>query len=62
MFQHQTAGITTAPEHGTDVRDRYADLTDTRLAAALSLDDLAEDDGLDPFERTTCYTHRRWLH
>jgi hypothetical protein len=44
------------------VRDRYADLADLRLAAALSTEDKLEDDGLDPFERTTCYAHRRWLH
>jgi hypothetical protein len=61
MFQHPGTGtITAAP--GTVVSDRYADLTDPRLATALSTEDIAEDDGLDPFERTTCYAHRRWLH
>lgn len=46
----------------TRIDTRYADLADHRLAAALSREDTAEDDGLNPFERTTCYTHRRWLH
>lgn len=53
---------TTAAAGRPVVHDRYADLADTRLALALSAEDAAEDDGLDPFERTTCYTHRRWLH
>lgn len=44
-------------------RERYADIADRRLAAALSTEDAAEDAGtLDPLERMTCYTHRRWLH
>ena len=60
MFQH-SAGTSTV-EPGTAVAIRYADLTDTRLAVALSTEDIAEEDGLDSFERTTCYTHRRWLH
>jgi hypothetical protein len=42
--------------------DRYADLTDERLAAALAGEDDAEEDGLNPLERTTCHVHRRWLH
>ncbi|MGW4592730.1 hypothetical protein ACWEKJ_35895 [Amycolatopsis thermoflava] len=42
--------------------DRYPDLADRRLAAAMTAEDDAEDRGLDPFERTTCRTHRRWLH
>ena len=41
---------------------RYTDLTDHALAVALSAEDAAEEHGLDPFERTTCYAHRRWLH
>ncbi len=61
MFQHPSAGtITAAP--GTGVADRYVDLADTRLAVALSAEDVAEDGGLDPFERTTCYAHRRWRY
>ncbi|MPZ81800.1 MAG: hypothetical protein GEV28_15930 [Actinophytocola sp.] len=45
------------------VRERYADLTDLRLALALSTEDSAEEkNDLDPLERTTCYTHRRWPH
>jgi hypothetical protein len=44
------------------IDERYADLTDRRLATALSTEDAAEDDGLNPLERATCYTHRRWLH
>jgi hypothetical protein len=50
--------ITTVPS----VAARYADLADRRLAAALSTEDAAEEGGLDPLERTTCYQHRRWLH
>lgn len=46
----------------SDADPRYADLGDRRLAAALTTEDLAELDGLDPLERTTCWTHRRWLH
>jgi hypothetical protein len=42
--------------------DRYADVTDVRLAAALFAEDEAEEDGLNPHERTTCHVHRRWLH
>ena len=46
-----------------DIDPRYTDLRDRRLAAALSTEDLIEaEDGLDPLERTTCWTHRRWLH
>jgi hypothetical protein len=45
-----------------DADPRYADLRDRRLAAALHAEDLAEAAGLDPLERTTCWTHRRWLH
>jgi hypothetical protein len=41
---------------------RYTDLADHSLAVALSTEDAAEERGLDPFERTTCYAHRRWLH
>jgi hypothetical protein len=44
------------------VHERYADLADRALAAALSTEDAAEERGLDPLERTTCYPHRRWLH
>lgn len=42
--------------------ERYADLADRRLAAALATEDAAEETGLDPLERTTCHFHRRWLH
>lgn len=51
--------------HGTGtvtVSSRYIGLTDHALAAALSTEDESEERGLDPFERTTCYAHRRWLH
>lgn len=41
---------------------RYADLTDQRLALALTGEDQSEEDGLNPLERITCHTHRRWLH
>jgi len=50
--------LTTAVE----VHERYADLADRRLAAALSTEDVAEERGMDPLERATCWTHRRWLH
>jgi hypothetical protein len=60
----------TAVRTGLDTRTgsapadpRYADLRDRHLAATLSMEDQAElTDGLDPLERTTCWTHRRWLH
>lgn len=46
-----------------DIDARYTDLRDRQLAAALSTEDHAEaENGLDPLERTTCWTHRRWLH
>ncbi len=57
--------ITRAPSRvapAPAVHERYTDLADLRLAIALSTEDTAEDGGLNPFERTTCYTHRRWLH
>ena len=41
---------------------RYADLADRSLATRLSVEDAEEERGLDPFERATCYAHRRWLH
>jgi len=44
------------------IDDCYADLADRRLAIALSAEDEAEEAGLDPMERITCRTHRRWLH
>jgi hypothetical protein len=44
------------------VDPRYADVTDRRLARTLTTEDQSEEDGLDPLERTTCRTHRRWLH
>lgn len=46
----------------TAVDSRYADVRDQRLAATLTAEDLAEYAGLDPFERLTCRTHRRWVH
>jgi methylphosphotriester-DNA--protein-cysteine methyltransferase len=41
---------------------RYSDVPDRPLAAALTAEDVAERNGLSPFERTTCRTHRRWIH
>lgn len=41
---------------------RYGELADWRLALALSAEDRAEAEGLDPLERITCRTHQRWLH
>jgi hypothetical protein len=43
-------------------RDRYADLSDRRLAAILAAEDTAEEHGLSPHTRSTCYVHRRWAH
>lgn len=40
----------------------YTDLADRRLAATLTAEDADEERGLNPFERTTCRTHRRWVH
>ena len=42
--------------------DPYADLRDRRLAARLAAEDVAEEAGLDPFERISCRLHQRWLH
>ena len=44
------------------VAPRYADVSDHRLARTLTTEDRSEEDGLDPLERVTCRTHRRWLH
>ncbi|SDI14653.1 hypothetical protein SAMN05192558_101434 [Actinokineospora alba] len=66
MFQHRvtttTATRTPAVEPAGRVHDRYADLRDRRLAVALSTEDDTEADGLNPLDRMTCWTHRRWLH
>lgn len=40
----------------------YSEVPDPALAAMLTAEDAAEEDGLSPFERTTCRTHRRWVH
>ncbi len=39
-----------------------ATITDRRLAITLTTEDRAEEDSLNPLERITCRTHRRWLH
>lgn len=41
---------------------RYAAVRDRALANALAAEDAAELDGLNPLERLTCRTHRRWVH
>jgi hypothetical protein len=41
---------------------RYAALRDRLLADTLSAEDEAELHDLDPLERLTCRTHRRWVH
>ncbi len=47
----------------TAVHDEpYAALRDRRLAARLAAEDVAEEAGLDPFERVSCRLHQRWLH
>lgn len=43
-------------------RDRYRDLTDRHLAAVLAGEDVAQEHGLDPHARSTCYVHRCWAH
>ena len=40
----------------------YAALRDRRLAARLAAEDVAEEAGVDPFERVSCRLHQRWLH
>lgn len=45
-----------------EVDRRYDDVRDRRLARALTVEDAAELGGVDPFERLTCRTHRRWVH
>jgi hypothetical protein len=42
--------------------NRYSDVPDRALAATLAAEDAAEHNGLSPFERITCRTHRRWVH
>lgn len=42
--------------------ERYADLSDRVLADAMAAEDVAEERGMSAFERTTCRTHRKWLH
>ena len=42
--------------------DRYSDVGDLVLAATLRAEDHAERAGADPLERSTCWTHRRWLY
>lgn len=45
----------------TNFAERYADLVDRELAAALAAEDQAEDTfTLDADDRRTCYTHRSW--
>ena len=56
MSQQHTATAT------VDIDPRYATLRDRRLAETLSEEDLAELDDLDPLERLTCRTHKRWVH
>jgi hypothetical protein len=66
MSQSCNAHASTVNDHPANMihmlAKRYADLADTRLATTLSKEDQAEAAGLDPFERTTCYPHRRWLY
>jgi hypothetical protein len=53
----------TATRTAAEVDPRYADLSDRHLARTLSTEDRSEvEGGLDPLERITCWTHRRWLH
>lgn len=41
---------------------RYDDLADRRLAAILAAEDTAQEHGLSPHLRSTCYVHRCWIH
>lgn len=41
---------------------RYAALRDRRLADTLLAEDLDELTDLNPLERLTCRTHKRWVH
>ncbi len=54
--------ITATRTAEVSIDPRYADLRDRHLATTLTTEDLAEQDGLDPLERLTCHTHRRWVH
>ncbi|MGH3432955.1 MAG: hypothetical protein ACRDQB_08985 [Thermocrispum sp.] len=56
LTEQRVVRLTTPPQQ------RYADLRDRALATALAADDAAELDGLNPLERLTCRTHRRWVH
>ncbi len=47
---------------GSRPRGRYDDLADRRLAAVLAAEDTAQEHGLSPHTRTTCYVHRCWIH
>ncbi len=47
---------------GSRPRGRYDDLADRRLAAILAAEDTAQEHGLSPHTRTTCYVHRCWVH
>jgi hypothetical protein len=48
---------------GPSPQDRPAAARPALLASMLAREDRVEDDGgLDPTDRVTCRTHRRWLH
>jgi hypothetical protein len=40
--------------------DRYTDIKDSKLRKQLVADDKAEDRGMHPDDRETCYTHKTW--
>ncbi|MFG1643538.1 hypothetical protein ACGFMK_24860 [Amycolatopsis sp. NPDC049252] len=56
------APATTAEPSSETTGPRYTGVADQRLARTLTAEDQSEEDGLDPLERVTCRTHRRWLH
>jgi len=52
----------TRPSKNWSLCDRYGDITDRHLAAVLTGEDVAQEHGLDPHTRSTCYVHRCWAH
>lgn len=52
------------PERRTCPRtpDRSGEVEDPRLAAILAAEDIAEEHGMSPHVRSTCYVHQCWIH
>lgn len=62
MFPNGIDRPSAKPLRRGGVGEAYSDVPNRRFAAVLAAEDLAEDHGASPFERTTCRTHRRWIH